>query len=84
MKLVPLVALLAATLYPSAANAQYGSYNSTCREVLGSVRCSGSDGSYSTYRPSLFGNRYTYTDPYGRQVNCTSRETLAGYQTSCY
>jgi hypothetical protein len=80
--LLPL--LLAASLYPAAAQAQY---SSRCyRDFLGNIRCSDSEGSTLRTNTDLFGGtRATYTDPYGNSTSCRSyTDFLGSVRTTCY
>lgn len=79
-----LLLLLAASVYPVAAQAQY---SSRCySDPWGSVRCNDSTGSSVRINSDPWGNtRGTYTDPYGRTTTC--RSTSDGWgnvRTTCY
>jgi hypothetical protein len=76
--------LLAASLYPAAAQAQY---SSRCyRDFLGNIRCSDSTGSTLRTNSDPFGGtRSTYTDPYGNSSTCrTNTDFLGNLRTTCY
>lgn len=80
--LIPL--LLAASFYPSTAQAQY---SSRCyQDWLGNIRCSDSNGSSMRINSDPWGNtRGTYTDPWGNSTTCrTYSDGWGGVRTTCY